>query len=246
MVKSANMPDIIDINTLFGPWPAAATDLGVDELLEMMKRHGTQSACTLSTVGLLLDHNTGNAATRAACAQHTELIPAATINPQAFYGGDGPHAHLKSEGFKLIRLFPCIQGWEPDYAAFTALVKAISVDPVPIMVDVEGPGVATRMVTAMAGHPVSIILAGVNEASLAEAICLKRAHANVYVETSGLLAAGALKFVVDSVGPERVLFGSGAPARPMAGVLSVLKHSALTDAAQAAVLSSNASRLLGL
>jgi hypothetical protein len=174
------------------------------------------------------------------------LIPAATVNPQAFYGGDGYHAHLKADGYKLIRLFPCNQGWEPDYAAFTALVKAISTDPVPIMVDVEKPGVATRMVTAMGGHPVPIILSGVNENSLAEAVCLKRAHANVYVETSGLLAAGALKFVVESVGPERVLFGSGAPARPMAGVLSVLQHSGLTESARAALLAANAQRLLGV
>jgi len=178
--------------------------------------------------------------------ENASLIPTATINPQALYGGNGAHSGLKADGFKLLRVFPGVQGWQPDYAAFTTLVKSLSEDSIPVMVDLDGPGTASRLVNAIAGNSAPIILSGVDERTLAEALSLKREHANVYIETAGLLSAGALKFVVDSVGPDRVLFGSGAPARPMAGVLGVLKHSGLGETESTAVLSGNAKRLLGL
>ena len=234
------MPDIIDINTLFGPWPAAATDLSVDELLKLMQKHGIQSACTLSTVGLLLDHNLGNSATRAACSEHTNLIPTATVNPRAYYG------ELNTDGFRLLRVFPAVQGWHPDAAPFPALAETIGSTSLPIMADVDGTGSATQVVKAAVPYAAAIILAGVDESCLAETVGLMKANASVFVETSGMLSAGALKFVVNAVGADRVLYGSGAPARPMAGVLGVLKHSGLGDTESAAVLGGNARRVLGL
>src|SRR5437588_8270604 len=125
------MPEIIDINTLFGPMPAAASDLSVDDLTGLMSVHSVAKCCTLSTVGVLLDHNSGNAATRAACSENASLIPVATLNPQAFFGGDGPHTKFKADGFKLIRFFPGLQGWDCDYAPFRAVCKALAKEPLP-------------------------------------------------------------------------------------------------------------------
>src|ERR687884_451931 len=115
------MDEIVDINTLFGPWPAAASDLSVEDLAGLMHRHGVGTCCTLSTVGLLLDHQAGNAATRAACAENPRLAPVATINPQCYFGGDAGLARLRADGFKLARFFPGLQGWDVDYAPFIAL-----------------------------------------------------------------------------------------------------------------------------
>src|SRR5215831_13621882 len=117
------MSDIIDINTLFGPMPAAASDLSVDELSGLMEKHSVRACCTLSTIGLLLDHQMGNAATRAACGENPRLLPAATVNPQTYFGEEGPFTRFAADGFKLVRFFPGAQGWEPDYAPFVALVK---------------------------------------------------------------------------------------------------------------------------
>src|SRR5205085_2487047 len=89
------MDGIVDINTLFGPLPSAAADLSIDDLTTLMTEHEVAVCCTLSTIGFLLDHNSGNAATRAACSENSRLIPVATINPQAYFGGDGPHAKLR-------------------------------------------------------------------------------------------------------------------------------------------------------
>src|SRR5918911_145496 len=112
------MDDIVDVNTLFGPLPAAATDLSVEDLAALMRRHGVRACCTLSTVGLLLDHNSGNAATRAACSENPSLVPVATINPQSYFGGNGGQTRFREDGFKLARFFPGLQGWDAVYAPF--------------------------------------------------------------------------------------------------------------------------------
>src|SRR5262245_9436967 len=125
------MSDIIDINTLFGPLPTAASDLSMDELTALMEKHDVRACCTPSTVGMLLDHNAGNAATRAACADDERLFPVATINPQAYFGGDGPFTRFAADGFRLIRFFPGAQGWHADSASFTELVKRMEHEGLP-------------------------------------------------------------------------------------------------------------------
>ncbi len=240
------MAEIIDINTLFGPLPAAASDLSVDDLTAMMSRHSVKSCCTLSTIGMLLDHNSGNSATRAACGESPSLEAAATVNPMAFFGGDGPYKRFRSDGFKLVRFFPGFQGWDPDAESFVALARVLGEQELPIMVDIDRSGMASRLTRALDFYEGPIVLSSVDETSVSEAVALMRAKNNVFVETSSLLAAGAVKQVVDSVSPERILYGSGAPSRPMASGLAILKHSGLTDEQSDLVLCGNAKRLLGL
>jgi hypothetical protein len=240
------MSDIIDINTLFGPLPAAASDLSVDDLTELMSRHSIKACCTLSTIGMLLDHNSGNSATRAACGESPSLEAAATVNPMAFFGGDGPYKRFKADGFKLVRFFPGFQGWDPVAESFVALAQVLGEQELPIMVDVDQSGMASGLIRTLDSYEAPIILAGMDETTISEGVALMRAKNNVFVETSNLLAAGAIKQVVESVGPERILYGSGAPSRPMASGLAILKYSGLTDEQTDLVLGGNAKRMLGL
>lgn len=240
------MDEIIDVNTMFGPMPSGAADLSVDELAGMMRTHGVRAACTLSTVGLLLDHNVGNAATKAACGEAGNLLPVATINPQTYFGSDAAISRFKADGFKMVRFFPAMQHWDAAYAPMVVLAKRLEVEGLPIMVDVDRPGVASRLAQALVAHPASLILAGVDETMIAETIALMRAHARIFVETSRLIAVGALAQIVESVGAERILYGSGAPLQPMASVLGVLRHAGLSDQQRAQVLGGNARALLGV
>jgi len=239
------MAAIIDINTLFGPMPAAASDLSVAELVELMARHGVGQSCTLSTVGVLLDHTAGNTATRAACAELNRLLPAATLNPRCHFRG-GAASRLRAEGFRLVRFFPELQGWSPDSAAFREIVRELEDEGLPVMVDVHGPGMATRVVEALGGHPSPVILAGVEADTLSEAVWLMRRCDAVHVETSSLLAEGAIRQAAEAVGPHRLLFGSGAPSRPVASGLRVLRHAGLDEEHAALVLGENARRVLSV
>jgi predicted TIM-barrel fold metal-dependent hydrolase len=240
------MDQIIDVDTMFGPLPAGAADLSVDELAEMMRRHGVQACCTLSTVGMLLDHNAGNGATRAACSEQSGLLPVATWNPQVSFAGEGPFSRFKSDGFKMVRFFPAEQGWDPAYAPMRQLAKALQADSLPLMIDVEKSGAATRVAESLAGNPAPVILTGVDETTIAEAVALMRDNDRLYLSTANLVAVGLVRQVVDSVGAERLLYGSGAPSRPMASALGVLRFAGLAGEQQAAILGGNARRLFGV
>src|SRR5579884_748939 len=238
------MDDIVDINTLFGPLPVASTDLNVDALVALMQKHQIAAACTLSTLGLLLDPALGNAATRAACAQYAGLMPVATLNPAYFFGDTAAQQQLQKDDFCLIRFFPHAQGWPVKFAAFRALLRAVEPLGLPVMVGIETPGEITALTRVLETYPAPVILSGVNTSTLAEAISALRERERWHVEISRLLAPGAIRLVADTVGADRLLFGTGAPSQPIASVLATLQHSGLSEEARRQILAANARRIL--
>ncbi len=237
------MDSIIDVNTLFGPLPLASVDLTVETLLELMAAGGVTSACTLSTLGLLLDANVGNAATRAACAEYSQLMPVATVNPSTFFGDPTPLIRLRQDGFRSVRFFPSVQGWPIGYQPFAAVLEILAPTGIPIMVSINSPGEVTAL-QAIAGNYPRVILTAVDHIILPEAIAALRKHSTWMVETSRLLAIGSVKLVADTVGAERVLFGTGAPAQSLSSALHALQHSGVSDSDRRLILCGNAERVL--
>lgn len=240
------MDDIVDVNTLFGPLPSASSDLNVDALLELMTRHGVQRAYTLSTLGMLLDSAAGNAATRAACSEHAELLPVGTLNPTAFMGDLGGLESLAAERCCLLRFFPEYQGWPVSYVPFHALVRAAAQHRMPLAIGSLRPGEITSLIAVLDDYPAPVILTGVELPTLAEAIAALRERANWFVETSRLLQCGAIAAIARAVGPERLLFGTAAPARPVASALNALRFSGLGADEIRMVAAGNAREVLHL
>ncbi|HSV72255.1 MAG TPA: amidohydrolase family protein [Chthonomonadales bacterium] len=240
------MDQIIDINTRFGPIPTAPSDWLLDDLVAMMRAHHVAVACTLSTVGMLLDETAGNAATRAACLEDRRLLPVATLNPMHYFRDESPVARLVADGFRMVRFFPALQGWSGGFAPFLHVCEEMAAVGLPIMVETPQPGIASAIVRDMSDYAAPVILSQVRQEGLTEAIALMQRHEHVCVETSDMVSMGAIGLVARHVGADRIVFGSGAPSRPVAGVLSVLQHAGLDAADQHKVLAGNARRILGL
>ncbi|HLK56874.1 MAG TPA: amidohydrolase family protein [Chthonomonadaceae bacterium] len=238
--------DIIDVNTLFGPLPAASVDLAVDALLALMQHHQVKAACTLSTLGLLLDPAIGNAATRAACSEHPELLPVATVNPTMFFGDTAPLERLQTEGFRMVRFFPALQGWPLSYEPFRVLLDSLKGSALPVMVNVAQPGDITALLRDLSGYPGAVILEGVDMTLLAEALAALRKNENWHVEISRLLSPGSIKLAADNAGAGRLLFGTGAPAQATGSALNTLRYAGLAQDALEKILATNARRILKL
>ncbi len=238
------MPDIIDINTLFGPLPIASADLAAEDLLTLLDRHEVSAAYTLSTLGLLLDPQVGNASTRAACSENPLLRPVATLDPTLYFGDEANVQKLKADGFAFVRFFPHSQKWPIEYAPFQALCRVLDSMQMPMMVDVETIGVVSQLSNLLADHASPVIIAGTDAHLLAETLAVLRDRKIWFAETSRLLSPGALRLVADSVGAGRLLFGSGAPFTPPASALQALQYAGLSAEAQQDILSGNAARLL--
>ncbi|CEK14555.1 amidohydrolase family protein [Chthonomonas calidirosea] len=240
------MPDITDVNTIVGPLPSAGADLSVEHLLELMAKHEIGRAFVCSTVGIRLSHQIGNAITRATCLDTPALLPAASLNPTHYFGDEHELHQLKEDGFRLIRFFPFSQGWPVNLASFRALLRALRPLALPLMFQIRRMGDCTLLQSLLNDYPATIILSDVDSSTVAEAIAVLKEQPNWYLETSHLLAPGAVRLVANHVGAERVLFGTAAPQRPIASVLRTLEFAELSTQELELILHRNAERIFSL
>lgn len=238
--------EIIDVNTVFGPWPIVRADMHVERLVTALKNHGVSKSLALSTVGVLHSHFDGNAETIRVCSEQSEtLIPVATIDPRGYFGSAGLVAKLVEQGCKMFRFFPLLQEWSLDHAAFCDVLDEIEGANVPVMVQARDTGCPSALLRILPGRNTTFILEGISFENMAEAVSVMRKYPNVMCETREMRVPGALRFLLDQVGSERVMFGSGCLRSSLASALGYVMDADISDDAKAAVFSGNAKRLLG-
>ena len=233
--------DITDINTIFGPFPAARAGGDASALALAMQTAGTDYSLALSSRGIFYRDTDGNADTLVAVGAQGGLIPAATLNPLHFWGGPDSVDNLAAQGFELCRFFPGTQGWPVDYAPFAELVRLLAQSPLPLMVEIARPGDITLLERTAGDFPRPVILEGVTERTLAEALLVLKRRPQFMLETHSL--PPALPFIVEQIGAERLLFGSGAPGLSLGAALRAVRQSALPASDVDAVLGGNAGRI---
>lgn len=237
--------EIIDANTIFGPWPLVRADMAVERLAAALKNHGVSRALAISTVGALHNHGDGNAETLRVCQEQPMLIPVATIDPRGYFGPPGTLQKLAEQGFRMFRFFPMLQDWRLDHAAFCDVLDELELLHLPVMVQARESGYPTALMKSLDGHKSSFILEGISFENMAEVVSVMRKHENVLVDTRELKVPGALRFLVDQVGADRVIFGSGCLRSSLAASLGYVMEAEIVDETKAKILGANIRRLLG-
>jgi hypothetical protein len=236
--------EILDVNTYFGPTPTERADASAQTLVSTLVQNEVQWCLTLSTFGVLHSDSAGNIDTMNACANYDRLIPVATLNPLYFFGKEGQVEELASLPFEMFRFFPHRQGWPISFAPFADIIKRLSAaKSVPLMISIRTPGDISALARTLDGYSQAVILAGVAPDTLAECISVMKSEPLFHVETHGLRSPDALTLLRDTVGIQRVLFGSSAPGKSMAAALRAVKRSDLSTEEQLAVLGGNAHSL---
>lgn len=236
--------EILDVNTYFGPTPTHRADGSPQALVSTLEKHSVQWCLTLSTYGVYHSDKSGNQETMNACANFERVIPVATINPLEYYGDQSGLGDLAAQPFEMFRFFPQVQGWPLEFAPFTAVVQQLArTRPVPLMISVRKPGDISLLARLLSGYESSVILEGVGPNTLAESISVLRNEKTFYLETHALRNPDSLSVIRDTIGIDRVLFGSGAPGKSLAASLRSIQHSGLTPEEQIAVLGGNAHSL---
>lgn len=238
--------EIIDANTVFGPWPLVRADMSVERLVMALRNHGVSKSLAISTIGALHNHGDGNAETLRVCAEQPMLIPVATIDPRGYFGPPGTIAKLAQQGFKMLRFFPMLQEWRLDHAVFCDILDEIEALGLPVMMQARETGYPTALVKSLDVHKATFILEGVSFENMAEAVSVMRKHENVMVDTRELRVPGALRFLVDQIGADRIIFGSGCLRSSLAAALGYVMDSEISDEAKAKILGGNIKRLIGL
>jgi predicted TIM-barrel fold metal-dependent hydrolase len=246
----------LDINACFGHWPY--WDLyhkAVDDLLRLMDRNGIERAACMSLRSLFIDWRQGNSETLAAAAEHADrLIPAVTISP--FLGGDGRELdRLLDGGAKMIRLYPTFHSFRLDDAFVDDICAAAGDRGVPVMIPTR-PMMNWRFAAVpleaigpvVERHPSTrFVMSGPNYLIEYQALVrvMKRC-ANVWYEISCLQGFNSVVNLVNAVGADRILFGTGALLNYPACNVAKLDHAGISDQHRKAIASGNATKLLTL
>lgn len=235
---------VFDLYTLFGPLPSRGdTDPGgLEGLQALLARQRVAGAATLATVAVYADAAAGNKATLEACqAAGGRFVPAALLDPRA------PLTPVT--GARIVYLLPATQGYPLPYAPVADCLRAAQAAGLPVFAEARRPGDATAFGAAIrevgyAGAPV--ILGGVGQDTLYEAVSVARASDRVGLATNGMAGIGEVRYAAQALGVGRLFFASGAPLASAGAASAAVKLSGLQAPERAQVFGENARRLLGL
>lgn len=236
---------IFDACTFFGPWPQHA-DLALNSLLAVMQQNGISRAMTLCTSGVYHDFRAGNEAAADAAKANQQLLPTAVLDPRAYPACLAEAEKCAARGFRLMRFFPDRQDWPLKYQPFRELIQKCDQLGVTVAVNVSRPGDATELMDMVAFTQAPLLLAGVTPLTLGEAISVLRSSPKFHIETTQLVAPGALETIAREVpgGGERLVFASHAPLRYLSAALGPVLASGLSPEQKAAALGGNLKRLV--
>ena len=235
---------IIDANTMIGMYPTHRLDMTVERLVRELDAYHIAASMAVSTIGVFHDHTLGNATTLEAAKGNNRIIPAGTVNPKRWFGSASDMSAIRQQGFRLFRFFPVEQGWEIDSSAFGEILEQLAPLKTPIMIDAAesgGPGKVARMT---ATYPAPVVLSSISPETLTEALAVMAKMPTMMIEIHELRVPDALSLIADRVGADRIVFGSGAPRRSVAGTLQYVFSSALSDEDKQKVFGGNIRRIL--
>ena len=237
---------VFDCDTLFGPLPEAEPGTSLDTLVSTMGKHGVEKALTASTFGIFHEHGVGNEKTLAGCKERPELLPMATINPNASIE---PAAEVKGfgeRGFMALRLYNGLQEWPLAFAPLREILKAAGKYALPVIVDSDRPGLPTALLDAMPPDTPSlrVVMGGVRYFNSAEAFAAMRADGRLLLSVKNIIMPDSIELAVQTVGAGRLVMASTAPADYMLPGILRVENAHISDADKEAILWGNAEALI--
>jgi len=235
---------MIDANTVFGFWPRRKVDISIERLLAMADKYRLKQILSLSLKGVLYDDDEGNAETLRSARHHREIIPVATIDPRKYFKKSNKVSRLKDQGFKMLRLFPDLQGWPIEYLPFYAILEELEEAGMPLMISLPGCGDATRIVKITKGSAFPIIMTNIWYGLYSEIISAALASNNIYAETHWFDSPDAYEVLADAIGANRIIFGSMMPLYYFHASYLLLKNTGISKKQKDLIGSENIKKLI--
>lgn len=241
----------IDVSARFGPEHGRSHGTPLTALLAEQRSHGIRLSVAHSRVAVDFAAETGNRAALDVATDRANRVAAlAVVDASVSSGAAAAIREWASAGAAGFWLESHEAQVGLDAETGAARLRAIAATGRPLFIpigsSVQTPAAVSAIgrVTAPLGIPV--ILVGVHYSNATEALEAAQRYDNLHVETSGMAHLAAVETAVARIGHERVLFGTGGPARAHQAPLNAVLLAELTNDAKRAILGGNAARLLGL
>ena len=246
-----------DANAFFGHWPywpLPQTD--GQGVLRLMDRHGIERAAITSLRGLHGDWHEANAETFELTGNHPDrLVPIGCMSPMR-EGGAVALRRLVENGVRGVRLYPSLlQG----YSLASPFADEVTVSAgelgIPVIVATRpmmnfrfAPLPLAHVESLAARHPrTTVVLSGPNYLSEFRAACEAMSRcANLCFEIACMQGFQAVARLVEAVGADRVLFGTGMPLHAPACNVAKIDHARIEPDQRKAIAWDNACRVFGV
>ena len=225
--------------------------------LAEMDRVGVERALVYAPHAAVYDSREGNNLLLELIGNTSGLVPQFVCNP-AFDKMDELDAGLERHGVRSIRILPELHNypfrdWVVQPWLEWATAARISIwMPVNYGIPARRGEIDARQLDPEAlhdtlkAHPdVNVVLCEVQIRHIPWVLPLLRSVPNIHVELSRFVITEGIPLLMETVGVERMLFGSRFPDSPMAAQLYSLHQYGLSDEGLRAVCAGNLQRLLG-
>jgi predicted TIM-barrel fold metal-dependent hydrolase len=240
---------VIDTTVLVGGGPTLVPPAayGFEQTVSELAAHGVFSALVASRTAASYRMDVGNNAALSLGGTHTgvRVSPVASLNPVEYFDWPSELERVLAHGAVALRFFPDVQRWSVSSEAFRAMARAVR-GRCPLLIPVTRFGDAREIGQATSDLNAPVVLIGGHYTQLGDCLAALKRWPHLLLETSCLAHFRAVETVVGEVGAERVLFGSGAPVRPIQAALNQVLTADIDAADRAAILGGNASRTFRL
>ena len=257
---------VIDLNAYLGHWPFRQLRFNTaDKLLTLMDEKGIDRAVVSSASAIFYKNSqAGNEQLAEDIHQHRDrFIPFAVINPTYADWEYDLHVCIEEFGAKGLRLYPNYHNYRLSDSSCHELIKAASEHglllSIPIRVTdrrqrhwlVDIPDVLLEdVIQLVKAHPDAhfILLNGIGYVNSLLGRQNGNLPPNYFIEISRLSAVlqSEIRQLLDSLGSDRIVFGTGMPFCYPDPALVKLEVLEATKEEQEAIRWKNAARLLGL
>lgn len=235
---------IIDNNCVFGRWPREARDVSAERLLAILSDLGIEKGLAVSLRGVFYDHGEGNAETLKVCAAHDALLPAATITPRRYAGGDSLPGKLKETGFRMLRLFPHQQEWTLENVLVERIFAECAEAGLPLAFPIRKKADLASGVARLAPPGCRVILSDVYYNPMVECVEVMRRREEFLMELGHTCVPGSVEYLCKELGAERLVLGTGQPLESGRGSIEAIKRANISEADKAAILGGTLAGLL--
>lgn len=255
------MTEFFDANCVLGrvarPLPVTLTN--PDEILAELRRHQVTEVLAAHAHAVERHIDGGNAEIVSLASDRPALSPAWVIPQHSGIDIPDPDkyvAEMLDAGVRAVRVSPSpYGGYNVGDWALGPLWPALEDRRVPVLVagsDLgrypDGPALgfsATNLYDICRRHPrLPVVILRLNFSALRLASALMAECPNAFAETSFFTAHRGLEYLVDRLGAERLIYGSGMPwGPPGPGIVSIM-YSGLTEEQRAAIAGENLRQLL--
>jgi predicted TIM-barrel fold metal-dependent hydrolase len=209
-----------------------------------LEQYDVERCVALSLRGVYYDFLEGNLETLKASRDDPFILPAATLDPRRFYGKADEELGLSN--FKILRVFPDVQGWPMDFAPFEKILRRAASAGLPVMAPAQVLGDVTKLVRSAARYELSTIVTTVTYSNLSEVLALLSDNDGLHICIDMLNTPDGIELIVDEFGAERLIFGSNYPDTYFHGPLIAVQKAEISSNARAKILGENAARLVGI